>query len=92
MLKLGSLWGAGLALGVALMGLPWKVHGIMLAGSEEYYKRQQQDLTAAFTAAFAAGVRSVTIQAYEYIAWRKHALSYLASLNLPFSQGVWHKT
>ncbi|CAL8470386.1 g9928 [Coccomyxa elongata] len=45
----------GLALGVALMGLPWKVHGVMLAGSEEYYNRQQQELTAAFTAAFAAG-------------------------------------
>ncbi len=45
----------GLALGVALKGLPWRVHGVMLAGTEEYYERQQAELTAAFHAEFGAG-------------------------------------
>ena len=38
---------AGLALGVALLGLPWKIIGVMLAGKVEYYTQQQQALTEA---------------------------------------------
>ena len=52
---------AGLAVGVALMHLPWKVHGVMLAGSEDYYNQQQQELIAAFNAAFGAGVCTGTL-------------------------------
>lgn len=43
---------AGLALGVALAGVPWHVHGVMLAGTPEYYHQQQERLTAAFSLAF----------------------------------------
>lgn len=41
------------------MGLPWRVHGVMLAGTEEYYRRQLHELTAAFHAAFASGMHGV---------------------------------
>ena len=43
---------AGLALGVALLQLPWVVVGVMLAGTPSYYAQQQNDLTAAFCARF----------------------------------------
>ena len=39
---------AGLALGAALMQLPWRVHGICLAGDAEYYASQQYRLVQAF--------------------------------------------
>ncbi|KAK9915841.1 hypothetical protein WJX75_005000 [Coccomyxa subellipsoidea] len=45
----------GLALGVALLGLPWRIHGVMLAGTKEYYQQQQKDLTAASLSSFGAG-------------------------------------
>ncbi len=43
---------AGLALGIALMHLPWRVIGIILAGPESYYKQQQADLLHAFASSF----------------------------------------
>lgn len=39
----------GLALGIALLDLPWRVSSVMLAGSLEYYQQQQHDLLAAFS-------------------------------------------
>lgn len=54
----------GLALGVALLGLPWRIHGVMLAGTEEYYLQQQKDLTAAFLSNFGAGERFSLQQPY----------------------------
>lgn len=39
---------AGLALGAALCGLPWRVSGIMLAGSLDYYRQQQSTLIESF--------------------------------------------
>jgi 1-aminocyclopropane-1-carboxylate deaminase/D-cysteine desulfhydrase-like pyridoxal-dependent ACC family enzyme len=39
---------AGLALGAALLGLPWTVTGVMLAAQPPYYQQQQQALTLAF--------------------------------------------
>ncbi|KXZ44202.1 hypothetical protein GPECTOR_71g563 [Gonium pectorale] len=38
----------GLALAVSLLGLPWSVHAVMLAGDEQYYNAQQQQLLAGF--------------------------------------------
>ena len=49
-------WLAGLALGVALLGLPWKILGVMLAGKAEYYTQQQQTLTEACSAEFWQGM------------------------------------
>ena len=46
---------AGLALGVALLGLPWKILGVMLAGNIEYYTQQQQALTEACSAELLQG-------------------------------------
>ena len=46
---------AGLALGINLLGLPWSVHSIMLAGSVDYYTQQQRDLTKAFSIKFLTG-------------------------------------
>ncbi len=45
----------GLALGAALLGVPWTVHGIMLAGTQADYEMQQRELRAEFTALFLAG-------------------------------------
>ena len=45
----------GLALGAALAGAPWTVHGVMLAGDRRYYEAQQRMLTAAFCSSFLAG-------------------------------------
>ena len=42
----------GLAVGIALLQLPWKVVGIMLAGPASYYKQQQEQLTSTFGSAF----------------------------------------
>ena len=39
---------AGLAIGIALLGLPWTVVGIMLAGEESYYRSQAQQLLSSF--------------------------------------------
>ena len=39
---------AGLAIGIALLGLPWRVTGVMLAGTTDYYQQQARDLTQAF--------------------------------------------
>ena len=46
---------AGLALGAALMQLPWRVHGICLAGDAEYYASQQHRLVQAFCGQYAPG-------------------------------------
>jgi hypothetical protein len=54
----------GLALGVALLGLPWRIHGVMLAGTKEYYQQQQKDLTAASLSSFGAGDRFSLQQPY----------------------------
>lgn len=43
-------WPAGLALGIALLGLPWRVHGVTLAGTADYYAAQQQQLVQGFLA------------------------------------------
>jgi hypothetical protein len=51
----------GAAIGVALFGLPWRVQGVMLAGSLDYYKQQQKELTTAFCRAFPSGIASVTL-------------------------------
>ena len=45
----------GLALGAALAGAPWTVHGVMLAGDRTYYEAQQRVLTAAFCSSFLPG-------------------------------------
>jgi 1-aminocyclopropane-1-carboxylate deaminase/D-cysteine desulfhydrase-like pyridoxal-dependent ACC family enzyme len=42
----------GVALGAALLGLPWRVVGVMLAGQEAYYRQQQERLVAEFLAEF----------------------------------------
>lgn len=39
---------SGVALGAALLGLPWHVTGVCLAGPISYYQQQQEELTAAF--------------------------------------------
>ena len=38
----------GMALGVALLQLPWRIVGVMLAGSRDYYQGQAASLAAAF--------------------------------------------
>ncbi|GIL81921.1 hypothetical protein Vretifemale_10682, partial [Volvox reticuliferus] len=38
----------GLALGIALLGLPWTVHGVMLAGDLSYYSSQQEQFIRGF--------------------------------------------
>ncbi|GLI69952.1 hypothetical protein VaNZ11_014693 [Volvox africanus] len=38
----------GLALGIALLGLPWTVNAVMLAGDLSYYKSQQEQLVRGF--------------------------------------------
>lgn len=53
-LPLAACLPVGLALGAALLGLPWRVTGVMLAAPEDYYRQQQQSLTAAFCAEHAA--------------------------------------
>ena len=45
----------GLALGAALAGAPWTVHGVMLAGDRKYYETQQRALCAAFCTSFLPG-------------------------------------
>ena len=45
----------GLALGVKLSGLQWRVKGVMLAGPWSYYRDQQHALTASFAARYLAG-------------------------------------
>lgn len=40
--------GAGLAVGIAALQLPWTVVGVMLAGSTDYYEQQAVDLCEAF--------------------------------------------
>lgn len=49
---------AGLAIGIALLDLPWKVQGVMLAGSADYYVQQQSLLAEAFSADFLTGRQS----------------------------------
>lgn len=46
---------AGLAIGIALLGLPWRVVGVMLAGDLQYYAGQQHALAGAFSSAFLTG-------------------------------------
>ncbi|GLC43325.1 hypothetical protein PLESTM_001458900 [Pleodorina starrii] len=38
----------GLALGIALLGLPWSVHAVTLAGDMSYYESQQEQLLRSF--------------------------------------------
>ena len=45
----------GLALGAALAGAPWTVHGVMLAGHKDYYDAQQRALSAAFFSSLLPG-------------------------------------
>ncbi len=42
----------GLALGAALLRLPWRITGVMLAGGREYYEQQAAELAAAFQQQF----------------------------------------
>eukprot|EP00899_Mesostigma_viride_P021277 jgi/Mesvir1/29150/Mv25113-RA.1 len=44
----------GFALGVHLFRLPWTVVGVMLAGTEEYYLRQQRELVAEWRRCYAS--------------------------------------
>lgn len=46
---------AGLAVGIQLAQLPWKVLGVMLAGPLSYYQQQQTALTALFADKYLAG-------------------------------------
>ena len=46
---------AGLALGAALLQIPWRVHGVCLAGDIEYYASQQQTLVQSFCSQYAEG-------------------------------------
>ena len=39
---------AGMALGVALCGLQWRITGVMLAGDRQYHEEQAADLVQAF--------------------------------------------
>jgi len=43
-------------MGVALLDLPWKVIGVMLAGTREYYSQQQRALTQALSSDFLQGM------------------------------------
>ncbi|KAA6420287.1 MAG: hypothetical protein FRX49_09771, partial [Trebouxia sp. A1-2] len=45
----------GLALGMHLAGLQWRVRGVMLAGPLSYYHEQQTMLTSAFAAKYMSG-------------------------------------
>ncbi|GAX76314.1 hypothetical protein CEUSTIGMA_g3760.t1 [Chlamydomonas eustigma] len=45
----------GLALGVRLMGLPWHIVGVMLAGNEEYYASQSCRLSSLFDLELSSG-------------------------------------
>ena len=49
-----QLLAAGMALGAALMRLPWRLHGICLAGDAEYYAAQQRSLVEAFCRQYAS--------------------------------------
>ncbi len=44
----------GVALGIALLGLPWRVVGIMLAAKEQYYVDQQYKLVSEFLQQYGA--------------------------------------
>lgn len=44
----------GVALGIALLGLPWRVVGIMLAAKEQYYVDQQHKLVSEFLQQYGA--------------------------------------
>ena len=46
---------AGLAIGIAILDLPWKVQGVMLAGSAKYYIQQQSKLAKAFSSDLLTG-------------------------------------
>ena len=57
------MYAAGLALAIVLCGLPWRVSGIMLAGSPEYYSEQQRSLVAAFAQQYLpSSVSAATLQ------------------------------
>lgn len=43
---------AGLALGIAMLGLPWKVVGVMLAGSAATYTDLENRLAEEFCTSF----------------------------------------
>ena len=51
----------GLAVGMALLNLRWRVKGIMLAGRPGYYDEQQHRLLTAFTEAFDTGKPRVKV-------------------------------
>ena len=55
MLEMAGRLCAGLAIGIALLDLTWKVQGVMLAGSAEYYAVQQSNLVKAFSSEILTG-------------------------------------
>lgn len=50
---------AGLAVGVQLAGLQWRIRGVMLAGPTSYYQEQQAALAHSFAAKYLPGMSSV---------------------------------
>ena len=50
---------AGLAVGVQLAGLQWRIRGVMLAGPSPYYQEQQAALVNAFAAKYLPGMLSL---------------------------------
>lgn len=50
---------AGMALGISLMQLPWKVTGVTLAGPMSYYQQQEADLKRAFAALFGRALATI---------------------------------
>ena len=59
-LKIGLY--TGLAVGMALLNLRWRVKGIMLAGCPGYYEEQQHRLLSAFKEAFDTGKPRVKVK------------------------------
>ena len=60
--SLSDVSSAGLALGIQLAGLPWQVHGVMLAGPATYYTDQQNTLMSSFMATYLQGSGTLLLQ------------------------------
>lgn len=52
----------GLALGMHLAGLQWRVRAVMLAGPLSYYHEQQTMLTSAFAANYMSGLQCLPLK------------------------------